>query len=137
MVHKIVVAQIDLLLLCYNSSEKTHLLSQHFRTCISTSDENTKFVSVSCSSAHVICTRGAIHKVIATKNIGKSNGLARLLQVLLQLYSIIPPLQTRCQYRCHAMASQNQALLILREQIENFLFVGYYCIETKTLTLFH
>lgn len=26
---------------------------------------------------------------------------------------------------------------ILREETENFLFMGYYCIETKTLTLFH
>lgn len=28
-------------------------------------------------------------------------------------------------------------ILRLREQVENFLFMGYYCIETKTLTLFH
>ena len=124
LVNKIAVAQINLLLLYYNSSKKTHLLSQHFRTCISTSYEDTMFVSISCINAHVICTRGAKHKVTATKNIGKSNALARLLQVLLQLYSITFPLQTRCQYRCHAMASQNEALLHLKRADWKFSIYG-------------
>lgn len=71
-------------------------------------------------------------KVRTTKNIGKNNALARLLQVL-QHYTSTIDVNTDAM----PWPVKTKHLYILREQTENFLFMGYYCIEAKILTFFY